>query len=166
MAPGFHLAQLNVARFKAPPGDPVLADFMAALDPINAVADMSPGFVWRLQTDEGNATSIHAFDDDDLMLVNMSVWESVEALADYVYTEPHLAIMRRRREWTVRLAEQHICLWWIRAGAIPTVEEAIERLDHLRANGPSPRAFTFKRRYAPDEAAVASPGDDRWFCPA
>jgi hypothetical protein len=166
VAPEFDLAQLNVARFKAPPGDPVLADFMAALDPINAVADEAPGFVWRLQTDEGNATSIHAFDDDDLMLVNMSVWESVEALADYVYTEPHLAIMRRRREWTVRLAEQHICLWWIPVGVIPTVEEAIERLDHLRANGPTPHAFTFKKRFAPDEATVASPGDDRWFCPA
>jgi hypothetical protein len=160
-----HLAQLNVARFKAPPGDPVLADFMAALDPINVIADAAPGFVWRLQTDEGNATSIHAFE-DDLMLVNMSVWESVEALADYVYSERHLAVMRRRREWTVRLPEQHICLWWIPAGAIPTVEEAVERLDQLRAHGPTPHAFTFKKRFSPGEAAGASPGDDRWFCPA
>jgi hypothetical protein len=160
-----HLAQLNVARFKAPPGDPMLAEFMAALDPINAIADATEGFIWRLQTDEGNATSIHAFE-DDLMLVNMSVWESVEALADYVYSEPHLAIMRRRREWTVRLPEQHICLWWIPAGAVPTVAEAFARLDHLRANGPTPHAFTFKKRFAPDDAAVASPDDDRWFCPA
>jgi hypothetical protein len=166
VAPGFHLAQLNVARFKAPPGDPVLDDFMAALDPINAIADAAPGFVWRLQTDEGNATSIHAFE-DDLMLVNMSVWDSVELLAEYVYSSPHLDIMRRRREWTVRLPEQHICLWWISVGAIPTVEEAIERLEHLRANGPTPYAFTFKKRFSPGETAVASPGEeDRWFCPA
>jgi hypothetical protein len=162
---GHHLAQLNVARFKAPPGDPVLADFMAALDPINALADAAPGFVWRLQTEEGNATSIHAFD-DPLMLVNMSVWESVEVLADFVYTSPHLDVMRRRREWTARLAEQHMCLWWIPAGSVPTVEEAKERLDGLRANGPTPYAFTFKKRYSPDEATVASPEDERWFCPA
>lgn len=160
-----HLAQLNVARFKAPPGDPVLADFMAALDPINAIADEAPGFVWRLQTEEGNATSIHAFD-DPVMLVNMSVWESVEVLADFVYGSQHLDVMRRRREWTTRLVEQHMCLWWIPAGSLPTVEEAKERLDGLRENGPTPYAFTFKTRFSPDEATVASPEDERWFCPA
>jgi hypothetical protein len=160
-----HLAQLNVARFKAPPGDAVLAEFMAALDPINAIADGAPGFVWRLQTDEGNATAIHAFH-DPLMLVNMSVWESVEALAGYVYGSPHLAIMRRRREWTTRLVEQHLCLWWIAPGSLPTVEEAKDRLEYLRENGPTPYAFTFKQRFSPGEAAVASPEDERWFCPA
>jgi hypothetical protein len=100
------------------------------------------------------------------MLVNMSVWESVEVLADFVYTTPHLDVMRRRREWTTRLAEQHICLWWIPAGSLPTVEEAKERLDGLRANGPTPYAFTFKTRFSPDEATVASPEDERWYCPA
>lgn len=154
-----HLAQLNVARFKAPPGDPVIAEFMALLDPINALADEAPGFVWRLQTDAGNATAIHAFEDDDLMLVNMSVWESVEALYAFVYESPHLAVMRRRREWTTRLEEQHLCLWWIERGCTPTVEEAVERLDHLREHGPAPRAFTFKKRFSPDEAALPSPGD-------
>jgi hypothetical protein len=159
------LAQLNVARFKAPPGDPVIAEFMALLDPLNAVADAAPGFVWRLQTDEGNATAIQAFE-DDLMLVNMSVWESVETLADYVYGGDHVPVMRRRREWTTRLVEAHLCLWWIPAGHVPTVDEAKDRLDHLRENGPTPYAFTFKKRYSPDEAAVASPEDERWFCPA
>jgi hypothetical protein len=143
----------------------VLADFMAALDPINAIADGAPGFVWRLQTDEGNATAIHAFH-DPLMLVNMSVWESVEALAGYVYSSPHLAIMRRRREWTTRLVEQHLCLWWIPAGSLPTIEEGKDRLEHLREHGPTPCAFTFKKRFSPGEAAVASPEDERWFCPA
>jgi hypothetical protein len=165
VAPRFHLAQLNVARFKAPPGDPVIAEFMALLDPLNAVADSAPGFVWRLQTDEGNATAIQAFE-DDLMLVNMSVWESVEALADYVYGGNHVPVMRRRREWTTRLAEAHLCLWWIPAGHVPSVDEAKDRLEHLRENGPTPQAFTFKKRYSPDEAAVASPEDERWFCPA
>jgi hypothetical protein len=162
---GSHLAQLNIARFKAPPGDPVLADFMALLDPINARADEAPGFVWRLQTDEGNATSIHAFD-DPLLLVNMSVWGSVEALADFVYRSAHVGVMRRRREWAERMADAYMCLWWIPAGTLPTVEEAKLRLEHLREHGPTPYAFTFKKRFSPGEATVASPEDERWFCPA
>jgi uncharacterized protein DUF3291 len=161
-----HLAQLNVARFKMPLEEPEMADFVAALDPLNAIADAAPGFVWRLQTEEGNATSIHAFE-DDLMLVNMSVWESVEALGDYVYGQDHVAVMRRRREWAERLAEAHLCLWWIPAGSIPTVDEAKERLEHLRDHGPTPYSFTFKQRFSvgdPGEAEVASPDD--WLCPA
>jgi hypothetical protein len=160
-----HLAQLNVARFKMPLDQPAMAGFVAALDPLNAIADATEGFVWRLQTEEGNATAIHAFD-DDLMLVNMSVWESVEALADYVYGREHVAVMRRRREWAVRMAEAYLCLWWIPAGSIPTVEEAKERLEHLRESGPTPYSFTFKRRFSPGEATEASPEDERWFCPA
>jgi hypothetical protein len=157
-----HLAQLNVARFKMPLEEPEMAGFVAALDPLNAIADAAPGFVWRLQTEEGNATAIHAFE-DDLMLVNMSVWESVEALAGYVYGQDHVAVMRRRREWAERLAEAHLCLWWIPAGSIPTVDEAKARLDRLRENGPTPSSFTFKQRFSAGEAAVASPDD--WLCP-
>jgi hypothetical protein len=160
-----HLAQLNIARFKLPLDDPAMAGFVEALDPLNAIADGAPGFVWRLQTEEGNATSIHAFE-DDLMLVNMSVWESIEALAGYVYGRDHVAVMRRRREWAERMAEAYVVLWWIPAGSIPAIDEAKERLEHLRENGPTPYAFTFKTRYASGEAAVASPEDERWFCPA
>ena len=160
-----HLAQLNIARFKLPLDDPAMAGFVEALDPLNAIADAAPGFVWRLQTEEGNATSIHAFE-DDLMLVNMSVWESIEALAGYVYGRDHVAVMRRRREWAERMAEAYVVLWWIPAGSIPAIDEAKERLDHLRENGPTPYAFTFKKRYASGEAAVASPKDERWCCPA
>ncbi len=160
-----HLAQLNIARFKAPMDDPAMAGFVEQLDPINALADSWPGFVWRLQTEEGNATAIHAFE-DDLLLVNMSVWESVDALAEFVYRSGHLDVMRRRREWAERMVQPFIVLWWVPAGYVPTIEEAKERLEHLRANGPSPRAFTFKQRFSPDEAAVASPEDERWFCPA
>jgi hypothetical protein len=159
------LAQLNIARFKLPLDDPAMAGFVEALDPLNAIADAAPGFVWRLQTEEGNATSIHAFE-DDLMLVNMSVWESIEALAGYVYGRDHVAVMRRRREWAERMAEAYVVLWWIPAGSIPAIDEAKERLEHLRENGPTPYAFTFKTRYAPSEAAVASPEAERWFCPA
>src|SRR3954451_12162922 len=130
--------------------DPAMAGFVEQLDPINALADTAPGFVWRLQTDEGNAISIHAFE-DDLMLVNMSVWESVEALADFVYRSGHVAVMRRRREWAERMAEAYMVLWWVAEGEIPTVEEAKDRLEHLREHGPTPDAFTFKKRYPPAE---------------
>jgi hypothetical protein len=160
-----HLAQLNVARFRAPLDDPAMAGFVAALEPINALADGWPGFVWRLQTEEGDATSIRAFD-DDLMLVNMSVWESVDALAGFVYRSGHLDVMRRRREWATRMVEAHLCLWWVPVGATPTVEEALERLEHLREHGPAPSAFTFKRRFSPAEAPVAERRDEPWFCPA
>jgi hypothetical protein len=160
-----HLAQLNIARFKAPMDDPGMAGFVDNLDPINALADRWPGFVWRLQTEEGNATAIRAFD-DDLLLVNMSVWESVEALAEFVYRSGHLAVMRRRREWATHMREAYLCLWWITAGEIPTVEEAKQRLYHLREHGPTPHAFTFKRRFPPEPGDPSVEEDDRWLCPA
>ena len=160
-----HLAQLNVVRLKEPLTSPSMAGFVEALDPINALADDAPGFVWRLQGSDGDATSIRAFD-DDLMLVNMSVWESVEALAEYVYGGGHLAVMRRRREWATRVVGAHMCLWWVPAGSVPSVEEARTRLDHLTENGPTPYAFTFKRRFGPGAAPASVPGDDRWLCPA
>jgi hypothetical protein len=153
MDDAFHLAQLNVARAKAPLDGPLLADFMAALDPVNEIADASPGFVWRLQTDDGDATSIRAYD-DDLMIVNMSVWESIEALWAYVYDSGHLDVMRRRREWFQRI-ENHMVLWWVSAGHEPTVQEAQERLETLRERGPTPEAFTFKRRFPPPDAPGA-----------
>jgi len=159
----FHLAQLNVAKLKAPLDEPSMSGFVEALEPLNGLADGWPGFVWRLQTDAGDATSIRAFD-DPLLLVNMSVWESVEALGEYVYRSGHLDVMRRRREWASYMVEAHLCLWWIAAGEVPTVDEAKERLEHLRAHGPSPHAFTFKRRFEPETEVVTE--DDGWLCPA
>ncbi len=138
-----HLAQLNVGRLLAPLDTPQLAGFVAALDPINALADAAPGFVWRLQTEDGNATALRMFDDDWLIL-NMSVWESREALHAFVYDSDHVAVMRRRREWFTRMAEAYLALWWVPAGTRPTVPDAEERLTHLREHGPSPRAFTFR----------------------
>jgi hypothetical protein len=152
-APGHDLAQLNIGRTREPLDSPLLADFVAALDPINALADASPGFVWRLQTEEGDATSIRAFD-DELMIVNMSVWESVEALWDFVYGGDHLAYMRRRREWFERI-EMHLVLWWVPQGHRPTVEEALQRLERLRLAGPGPEAFTFKHRFPAPTATAA-----------
>jgi hypothetical protein len=136
------------------------------LEPVNALADDSPGFVWRLQTDDGDATGIRAFDDERI-LVNASVWESMEALWRFVYDGRHLDVMRRRREWFTRLGEAHMVLWWIPAGSIPTLAEMRERIEHLRAHGPTPYAFTFKRHFPPptdtEQRAIV---DDRDPCPA
>jgi hypothetical protein len=160
----WHLAQLNIGRLRAPVDDPALAEFAANLDPINALADATPGFVWRLQTEEGNATAIRPFPGDDLMAINMSVWESMEALADYVYRSAHTAFLRRRSEWFERLREVYLVLWWIPAGVLPTVEEALARLDHLRTFGPTPEAFTFPQPFPhPDGPTIAA--DERNTCP-
>jgi Domain of unknown function (DUF3291) len=151
-----HIAQLNIGRARGPVDGPIMAEFMALLDPVNAVADASPGFVWRLQTDEGNATALRPYE-DDRMIVNMSVWESIEDLAAFVYHSGHVDVMRRRREWFEPM-KPYMVLWWIPAGELPTVEEAKERLAHLRDHGPTPFAFTFNARFpstggAPDGAS-------------
>ncbi|HEX7135238.1 MAG TPA: DUF3291 domain-containing protein [Iamia sp.] len=160
----WHLAQVNIGRFLAPPDDPLIADFMAGLDPINAIADDATGFVWRLQTEDGNATSIRPDDDDALLAINMSVWTSVEALADYVYRSDHLAFLRRRREWFAQLATHHQALWWVPAGTLPTVREAMAKVAHLDAHGPTPEAFTFARRFGPPGASDERAADDRDVC--
>jgi hypothetical protein len=150
----YHLAQVNVARMLAPLDDPLMAEFVAQLDAINALADASPGFVWRLQTADGDATSVRAYDDPRI-LVNMSVWRSLEALSAYVYASAHRGVMRRRREWFARFDGPYMALWWVPAGEIPRVEEARERLEHLRAHGPTLAAFTFAAPFpAPDSSSV------------
>ena len=155
--PGWHLAQVNIAIPRGPIDSATMAGFVELLEPINALADSAPGFVWRLQDDEGNATSISVFDDDSL-IVNMSVWESVEALWDFVYDSGHLEVMRRRREWFTRMREAFMCLWWIPAGELPTVADAEDRLERLRAEGPTPYAFTFKQRFEPRGARPQADG--------
>jgi hypothetical protein len=144
---GYHLAQLNVGLVRAPTDSPELADFMAGIDPVNAIADAEPGFVWRLQEGDGPGASALRPRGRDLM-VNMSVWETLEALRDFVYRNgPHLDFMRRRRKWFHRVAEEHLVLWWVQAGHIPDVHEGLSRLDLLRSNGPSRLAFTFRDSY-------------------
>lgn len=161
MPGGLHVAQVNIARARAPIDSPLLADFRAMLDPINALADRSPGFVWRLQTEDGDATGIRGFGDDRI-IVNMSVWESIDHLADFVYRSAHIEVMRRRREWFERIS-LHAALWWVPAGHEPSVAEAEERLAHLRRHGPTPHAFTFKQRFSPTDELVV---DDELGCPA
>lgn len=159
-----HIAQLNVGRLLAPTDSPIVAEFMEALDAVNTRADSSPGFVWRFQTESGNATDERPFTDDTI-LVNFSTWESVDALADYVYRTAHTEYLRRRREWFERLDEVYSVLWWVPAGHRPDVHEAVERLEHLRRNGPTPHAFTFRHRFNRDSDARV-PSDERNSCPA
>jgi hypothetical protein len=135
----------------APTDDPRVAEFMDRLDEINAIADDTPGFVWRLQTEEGNATSIHAFD-DPLLLVNMSVWESIDALYEFTYRSSHTEVMRQRAKWFDKHEGPYQVLWWIPARHIPTLDEAKERLAILIDEGPSPAAFTFRTRFDPPDA--------------
>src|SRR5262252_9021117 len=135
---------------RAPLDDPIMAGFVARLDEINALADRSPGFVWRLQTDAGNATYLRPYDDDRI-LVNMSVWESIETLREYAYRSAHREVLRQRQEWFERFDGMSLALWWVPAGHRPSVDEAKQRLAHLEENGPTAFAFSFKTTFPPDE---------------
>lgn len=137
-----HLAQVNIARARAPLDDPIMSGFVARLDEINALAEASPGFVWRLKTDAGNATELRPYEDERVM-VNLSVWETPEHLKQYVYRSAHVQVMRDRKAWFERLSDVHLALWWIPAGHIPTINEAKARLHHLQHHGESEFAFSF-----------------------
>jgi hypothetical protein len=139
----YHLAQINIARARAPLDSPVMAPFVERLDDINALAESSRGFVWRLRAAPGSTTSVAA--SDPRLIVNMSVWESIDTLRDYVYKTGHNEVMRRRAEWFAPMAAAYLAMWWIPAGHEPTLGEARERLAHLRARGEGPAAFTFRR---------------------
>ena len=148
-----HLAQVNVATLRFPLDGPELAGFVAQLEPLNALADGYPGFVWRLQTEDGDATAIRPFDDERIM-VNLSVWASLEALRSFVYASRHLGVMRHRRAWFTRMTDPYLALWWVPAGTVPTVAEARDRLVLLARRGPSADAFTFRAPFpAPAGAA-------------
>jgi hypothetical protein len=149
----YHLAQINLGKVLYPVEDPRMAGFTDNLDKINALAEASEGYVWRLQTDEGNATSIHAFD-DPMLLLNMSVWENIEALYQYAYKSEHGEFFAKRREWFGKSDLPTPVLWWIPAGHIPTVEEAIERVNYFAEHGASPYAFNFKTRYTSAEFEI------------
>ena len=160
----FHLAQANIGRIRAPMDSPIMEGFRNQLDPINALADRSPGFVWRLQTEDGNATSIRPFP-DERMAINMSVWESLETLQQYVYRSAHVAPLRDRKQWFERIEGPILVLWWVPAGHIPTVGEAQERLRHLEEHGPTPHAFTFRTPFpAPDTQSDDVASLDAQFC--
>ncbi len=139
----YHIAQINIARMLAPIDDPSMADFVAQLAPVNALADQSPGFVWRLQSESGDATSIQIYD-DDMIIINLTVWESVEALREYVYRSAHHAVLRDRTRWFEKFDGPYYALWWVTAGHLPSPEEGKERLDYLRQHGDSAYAFSFR----------------------
>jgi len=141
------LAQVNVARLRQPIDHPDTKEFVDALDPINALAEASPGFVWRLQDDGGDATAIQAYDDERI-IVNLTVWTDADALADFAYRSDHTPYLRRRREWFEKPTEAIYCLWWVPDGHRPSVAEAVERLDHLRTHGPTEHSFTFREAKA------------------
>ncbi len=142
------LAQINIALMKAPLDNPIMAEFVSALDEVNAIADRSPGFVWRLQTQSGNATNIWAYS-EPRMLINISVWQSVEQLRNYVYKSLHGDFFARRRQWFEKYQGEHFTMWWIPSGQLPTVEEGQAKLKHLELHGDSPKSFTFAKPYPP-----------------
>lgn len=148
----FHLAQVNIGKIVAPMNSPQMAGFAENLDKINALAEHSEGFIWRLKDDTNNATSIKVFE-DDFMLINMSVWENIDFLYRYVYQSAHVEYLKRRKEWFEKISEMHMALWYIPETHVPDSTEAIERLQYLRSNGDSPHAFGFKTRYSAEEAA-------------
>jgi len=161
----FHLAQLNIGVGRGPIDSAVMADFVAQLDEINALAERSPGFVWRLKDDAGDATAFRPYGDDTL--VNMSVWEDPVALRNYVYRSAHSAVMKRRREWFEHMREAYLVLWWVPIGHMPTVEEAWARLSSLRSRGPTAAAFTFAKLFPPPDAHSGEALDDiSDTCPA
>lgn len=143
-----HLAQINIARLLRPLDAPETAEFVAALAPVNALADAAPGFVWRLQDDAGDATAIRVLD-DDAVIVNVSVWESLDAFRAFVYEREHLGVLRRRLEWFERPAGPHLALWWVEPGTVPTAEEGVRRLALLAARGPTTEAFDLAHVVAP-----------------
>ena len=163
--PRHHIAQLNIGIATAPLDSDAMADFMNNLDRINALAESSPGFVWRLKADDGNATSLRPI--DDRTLVNMSVWTDAQSLSEFVYRTAHVEFMRRRREWFERMPEAFLVLWWVPEGHVPSMQEAVARLAHLREHGATPHAFNFRSVFPPPDAGeAASPSSVGDACPA
>jgi hypothetical protein len=152
----WQLAQINVARLVAPEGDARVQPFFDALDAVNALADVAPGFVWRLQTEDGNATALQPTP-DPLLILNMSVWSDAQALFDFVYRSGHTPVMGQRRNFFSRFEGAYQALWWVPAGERPTISDGLSRLWMLDRYGPSSHAFTFKARFPkPGEAGTPS----------
>ena len=146
IAVNYHLAQINIARLIAPIDDPKIAEFVSQLEPINALADGAPGFMWRLQSESGNATDI-SYSDDPFIIVNMSVWDSIEALRNFAYKSDHARVFRDRAKWFEKMDKPAYCLWWIPAGHTPTVAEGRERLEHYQRKGATQYSFWFSQDF-------------------
>ena len=146
MAVKYHLAQINIGRLVAPLDDPKIAEFVAQLEPVNALADGAPGFVWRLKSESGNATDV-PYNDDPFVIVNMSVWESIEALRDFAYRSDHVKVLRDRAKWFEKMDKPNYCLWWVPAGHVPSVAEGRERLEHYQKHGATLYSFWFNQHF-------------------
>ena len=146
----FHIAQFNVAKMIASLDHPLMRDFVNALQPINAIADSSPGFVWRLKDDSGDATAIQAFADETI-LTNMSVWATLDALKRFVYESSHLKFLRDKKKWFMPYGKPNLVLWWVEQDKLPTLADGKDRLEMLSRNGPGPEAFTFANVFPPNE---------------
>jgi len=161
----YQLAELNVAELKAPLDSPQLKDFVDNLDRINALAEGSPGFVWRLKGDGNDATELRPM--GDKIIVNLSTWKDAETLRNYVYNTAHVEILKRKREWFTRMAKAYMVLWWVPEGHVPTVAEAVDKLEYLRKHGATAEAFTFGEAFAaPDAVQSGAPFSFRDSCPA
>jgi len=143
----YHLAQINIALAKAEMDTEIMEGFVSRLDEINNTADNAEGFIWRLQSEEGDATAIRVFD-EPLLLVNMSVWDSIKALKNFVYKSAHVELIRDRQAWFHKFVDAHQALWWVSVGHIPTVEEAKEKLEYIQKHGPSASAFHFGKTFS------------------
>jgi len=147
---GFNIAQVNIGRIRAELDDPIMAGFVNRLDEINALADTSPGFVWRLKTEANNATYFRPYKDERTLL-NMSVWKSIEELRHFVFQTAHVELLRQRQAWFEKFAGAYTALWWVPVGHVPGIDEAKRRLAHLETHGPTQFAFTFQAVFLPDE---------------
>lgn len=144
----FHLAQVNISKLLEPIDSPLLADFVAQLDEINALAEQSKGFVWRLKGENENATALRVFE-DDMIIINMSVWETIEDLKDFAFKTAHAMVMKDRNKWFEKPKDAALALWWIPTGHTPTPQEARERLESINKNDSTSFAFTFKNVHLP-----------------
>ena len=155
MSEDWQLAQVNIGRLRAPVDHPMIKDFVDNLDAVNALAEASPGFVWRLTGEGNNATDLQPYE-DPLMAINMSVWTDIQSLGAFVYRGDHVQIMRRRKEWFEHM-DVFMVLWWVPAGHRPTIDEAKSRLALLEQHGPTPSAFTFKAPFPSPDATPVEP---------
>ena len=145
----YQLAQINIGRIKgAGIDDPIMKEFVDNLDAINRLAETSAGFIWRLKSDDNNATSFNPYNDEQV-IINISVWENIESLENYVFKTLHADFLRRRKEWFQKFGKVTTAMWWIREGEFPSVEEAVDKLARLQQEGPTSSIFDFKSKFPP-----------------